>query len=714
MMDIEIASLIGMNIGNYHLEQIIEQQALGPLFLARHARTGARYFLRLVPIEPDPASRTQSRYVDRFQQLAARLEILRHPYILPILDVGQHQGFPFLVYPQVAPRTVSTRLRQSGPLDLVATGRYLDQLAAALEYASEHDIVHGALSTDSLFLQLDGRLLVADFGVYYVLQSTHPDEVTRLAYRNADSSAPELLLGQPARISSDVYAMGAVLFRLLTGFPVFLGRTPDEIARLTLSAPVPSLRQRRTDLPVELDALLAQALAKIPEQRFRRPGILANAYHQIVAPQNRSRIRFTEEDPPREPQAVQAPPWHHGEPHGEARVAAPYPPANSAPSILTPPPPPSTLIEPGIPYPALRRITPARVIVAVALVLMMVAGGTFFITSLSRGNAQATGSVHFFDRQGGYSNGLTVTASHLPAPATGSLYQAWLIDNASEQIISLGALSAHGQTYTLQYQDASGSDVNLVGAGNQVEITLEHGQSQAPLGKIVLSGTFPPDTFIHIRHLVFSYPTTPGKIGLLIGVVEQTHLLDMEAGQLGSGTLNPTNTRCTILGMIAIAEGTQGANYQPLPASCKQASVGVGDGFGLLAHASSPGSGYLDEATDHATLAKTQPDATAAIGTHADRVIVALGNIKGWVTSIDADLVGLLKNPSNVAATAQIVSLANNAYMGQSSGQNSGQSSGQGNTGQGNTANSAPASATGGALLAYAEGQLMADLPLTP
>jgi serine/threonine protein kinase len=704
-MDTDLTPLLGISLGNYHLEQIVEQHPLGPLFQARHQRTGATFLLRVLTVDRDLASRASARPRDLFQQFAAHLETLRHPYILPILDADQLQGLSFLVFPSVPTRTLGARIRQSGPLDLAAVGRYLDQLAAALEYASEHGIVHGALTIESMFLQLDSRLLVADFGAQHILTSRDPASHTWLAQHLGEAAAPEQLLGHPAQTTTDVYALGIALFHLLTGYPAYAGRTSDEVARQILNAPIPSLRQWRPDLPAELDALLAQALAKNPAQRFRRPGMLANAYHQIVSPRNAARIAFAEGDP--QPLAEQ--PMARVLAHPNGSMSARSGPASAVYSSdllqapLTPPPPPAELLQPGIPYPPLWRFGPWRIAIGVTLAVLIVLGSIFFISTLSKGASQATGSVQFSDEQGGHSNSLNITASHLAAPPSGSHYQAWLFDTSSEQILPLGSLVAHGQTYTLQYTNGG----NLLGTGNEIEITLEHQQTEIPLGNVVLTGTFPPKAFVHIGHLLVSYPVTPGKIGLLVGTIEQISLLDSQAHQLQSaGDQNANASRCFIQSMIAIAEGAHGAHVQPLAQECRQADATGGDGFGLLGVMSATGlassqPGYLAEAADHATLARQQPDATAAIRSHADNVIATLSHIQGWITTLDTDLASLLKTPTDSATIAQVVTLADNAYYG-----------------AGNAAQSlAPvkaSSATGGALYAYSEGQTMATLPLVP
>jgi serine/threonine-protein kinase len=95
-----------------------------------------------------------------------------------------------------------------------------------------------------------------------------------------------------------VYALAAILYRLLTGFPVFTGSTAEEIAQQHLYTPVPPLNQLRSDLPAGLYSVIARAMTKDPAQRFSSPGMLANAYHRIVLPSNGTRVPFVVSSPP--------------------------------------------------------------------------------------------------------------------------------------------------------------------------------------------------------------------------------------------------------------------------------------------------------------------------------------------------------------------------------------------------------------------------------
>ena len=133
-----------------------------------HKRNRLR--VRLLTSGADLSPQERAIYLQRVEELVGQIATLQHPNILPLVDYGTYRGLPYLVYPNPPLRSLSARLAQSGPLDPVAAGRYLDQVARALEYAIERGTLHLALSTDCVYLQLDGQPVVADFGVRRMIE----------------------------------------------------------------------------------------------------------------------------------------------------------------------------------------------------------------------------------------------------------------------------------------------------------------------------------------------------------------------------------------------------------------------------------------------------------------------------------------------------------------------------------------------------------------
>lgn len=358
----------------------------------------------------------------------------------------------------------------------------------------------------------------------------------------------------------------------------------------------------------------------------------------------------------------------------------------------------STLLSPST---RRRSRRPARALLAVVL-LILFAGGTVLAIALLKNSpvTNASGQVVFFDGTNGSSgtDALRITANNLDTAPSGSHYDAWLVDEVAEHTTFLGSLTANGSTFTLNFA-GNGSNgqpgTNLLSRGNVVEITQEQGRAQLPAGKVVLAARFPPAAFVHIKHLLFSFPTTPRKIGLLVGLLEQTRLLNAQALALQSIANNQdiVAIKCVAQSIIDISEGQQGGHFQPLSAVCG-ASIPSGDGFGILGT-----NGYAQTAATHASLAATQTDTTATIRLHASEVETGTTNITGWVTTIDQDAFKLLNNPANQTGIQDIVTLADHAFHGVDSNGN-GQIE--------------PVTGEEGAATTYLRGQLMATLTLVP
>lgn len=390
-------------------------------------------------------------------------------------------------------------------------------------------------------------------------------------------------------------------------------------------------------------------------------------------------------------------------PPGSQRSAPQTPVRNYAPVSDTPP-------LPSPPQPPSRKSNNGRIVLFAVLALLVIAGGTLGVIALLKNNTSSTGNttgntpvatnstgvVSFSDSQNGagHSNVVTISANGLATPPAGSQYDAWLVDTQNEHIFSLGTLAQNKDgTYSVK----TTSNHNQLGRGDKVEITLEQGSVTLPTGKIVLAATFPPLAFVHIRHLLVSFPGTPGNIGLMVGLLDQAQKLSAASQLLQSiaGGGNTFAIQCAAQNIIDIAEGTQGPHFQQLSNICAAQNITQsGDGYGLLGT-----NGYIANGEAHASLAATQTDATTSIKVHAGHVNICLGNMKGWITTVDNDALALLNNPRNPAKVQEIVKLANQAVNGvDTNGDES----------------IDPVPGEGGANTAYFHADLMAGLVLAP
>ncbi|HEU5377079.1 MAG TPA: zinc ribbon domain-containing protein [Ktedonobacteraceae bacterium] len=374
----------------------------------------------------------------------------------------------------------------------------------------------------------------------------------------------------------------------------------------------------------------------------------------------------------------------------------------------------STPETPGLPVPGHTsqplperqpRIPARRLRILVAVLLLVLAGGaglTLTLQSLRGGTkslaANAHGQILFFDsaKAVGNTDALKITVTDLQTPPTGAHYNAWLINEQAEQTTALGTLTGTASTFTLNFA-SNGTNgqpgTNLLNLGNKVIITLEQGQVRLPTGPVMLSSTFPPLAFIHIKHLLFSFPTTPGQIGLLVGLLEQTKLLNGQTQILQSIAANqdPVAQKCAAQSILDIIEGQAGSHYQSLPEVCGSATT-TGDGFGILGT-----NGYIATTAAHASLAATQTDTTPVIRQHADEVEAITPALKNKITTIQQDALRLLNSPTDTTPIREIATLATQVYLGVDA------------NGNGQVE---PRPTEAGATTAYLRGQLMATLAL--
>jgi len=260
--------------GRYRLERELGQGGMATVYVAEDIRHHRRVAVKVLRPELSAAIGP-----DRFLQEIEVTAGLQHPHILPLFDSGDADGLLFYVMPFVAGESLRDRLTREGRLPLQEALTLAGDVAAALGFAHARGIVHRDIKPENILLE-DGEGLVADFGIALALARVESSRLTGtgLAIGTPAYMSPEQVAGQPAIDGrSDVYALGCVLYEMLTGAPPFIGPTAQAVLGQRMSQDAPPARSRRPDLPAELDAALARALARDPAARFETPRELVEA-----------------------------------------------------------------------------------------------------------------------------------------------------------------------------------------------------------------------------------------------------------------------------------------------------------------------------------------------------------------------------------------------------------------------------------------------------
>ncbi len=209
---------------------------------------------------------------DLFLEEARLLEMVKHPHILSIIDVGMHEGLPYLVTEYAGNGSLADYLkRQQGkPLPVEEALTILSQIGQALHYAHQQNIVHRDLKPENILFKAKGDVLLADFGIAKILTTVGIRQGTVAG--TPAYMAPEQWQGLASR-ESDQYALGCIAYELFTGRRPFVAA--NHIAMMWKQVqehPVPP-RQYNPDLPMHIEQAILKALAKKPEDRF--PSVLA-------------------------------------------------------------------------------------------------------------------------------------------------------------------------------------------------------------------------------------------------------------------------------------------------------------------------------------------------------------------------------------------------------------------------------------------------------
>ena len=267
--------------GAFAIERELGQGGMATVFLARDLRHE-----RLVAIKvflPEfAAAFGHGRFLREIRTAAG----LNHPNILALHDSGEAEGLLYYVMPYVPGDSLSQRLARDGALPI---GEALDitrQVAAALQYAHTHGVVHRDIKPGNILLA-DGTAYVADFGIAHALEETG-EKLTSTgiaigtpAYMSPEQSGSAKLDGR-----ADIYSLGCVLYEMLTGEPPYSGRSAQVILARHSVERVPSARAVRDTIPPAVEQAVHRALAKMPADRFATAAEFAEA----LSPEQVSRV----------------------------------------------------------------------------------------------------------------------------------------------------------------------------------------------------------------------------------------------------------------------------------------------------------------------------------------------------------------------------------------------------------------------------------------
>jgi serine/threonine-protein kinase len=258
----------------YRLERELGSGGMATVYLAHDVRHDRPVALKV--LRPELAAILGG---ERFLHEIKTTANLQHPHILPLHDSGEVDGTVFYVMPYVEGESLRDRLNREKQLPVDDALRITREIASALDYAHRHGVIHRDIKPENVLLH-DGQALVADFGIALAASSAGGSRMTEtgMSLGTPHYMSPEQAMGERALTArSDVYALGCVLYEMLTGDPPFTGSTAQAIVAKVLTEKPLEIRRLRDTVPESVDVAVRVALAKLPADRFGSAAEFASA-----------------------------------------------------------------------------------------------------------------------------------------------------------------------------------------------------------------------------------------------------------------------------------------------------------------------------------------------------------------------------------------------------------------------------------------------------
>jgi serine/threonine-protein kinase len=252
--------------GRYELRSQIARGGTAQVYLAHDILLDRPVALKVLY----PELSSDHSFVERFRREAQAAANLSHPNIVPIFDWGESSGSTyFIVMEYVDGEPLSSLIRTQAPIEASQAANAAADVAKALSYAHRHGVVHRDIKPGNILITQDGLVKVTDFGIARAIGADEQVTQSGLVMGTATYFSPEQAQGLEVDGRSDLYSLGVVLYEMVTARTPFSGDTPVAIAYQHVREQPPTPRSINPNIPTSLEAIILQAMAKLPAERYR-------------------------------------------------------------------------------------------------------------------------------------------------------------------------------------------------------------------------------------------------------------------------------------------------------------------------------------------------------------------------------------------------------------------------------------------------------------
>jgi len=287
-------SWVGKKFSRFKIIQHLGKGSMGSVYRGEDINLKRHVALKVFP-KPDPADTDQAYKAEQFIREARSAARLEHPHAVRIYEVDQYKNWLYIAMELVEGGNLHELVKATGPLDAAKACTLCADAAEALHDAHQRGVFHRDIKPANLVLTRDGRCKLTDFGLATLDDPEDGFDLPASAYGTPSFVAPETTVGQPATPQTEIYSLAATLFFLLTGRPVFPGKTVEQVVRQHRKDPAPRLDEIDPSIPADLADDIARALSKKADDRFesckqfalvlRRHTVGALPTHQTTASQ---------------------------------------------------------------------------------------------------------------------------------------------------------------------------------------------------------------------------------------------------------------------------------------------------------------------------------------------------------------------------------------------------------------------------------------------
>ncbi|MEU6309353.1 serine/threonine-protein kinase [Streptomyces sp. NPDC047014] len=264
------SGLVGQQIAGYRVERMIGRGGMAVVYCAKDLRLDRTVALKLIAPERARDDTFRRRFTHE-SRVAASIE---HPHIVPIFEAGETDGVLYIAMRYVPGLDLRGLLDREGPLPVATALRIAAQVASALDAAHDHDLVHRDVKPGNILVAAGPdrdhpeHIYLTDFGLTKKSLSLTGFTTAGEFVGTLDYMAPEQISGRPVDGRCDLYSMACVVYETLAGGPPFVREEDAALLWAHQYDPPPPLSEKRPGIGAAADAVLAQALAKVPEDRY--------------------------------------------------------------------------------------------------------------------------------------------------------------------------------------------------------------------------------------------------------------------------------------------------------------------------------------------------------------------------------------------------------------------------------------------------------------